>query len=121
MCINLIINNCCRSETITLLLDNIFEGSEKSESAIVGGIQVLATLLDVDQSSIPRYNLQIPYNSNTSDETIDVEHKERVIKSTTDSILNFLKKFHDLLLNPPKVIYLLFYYIMLLFKYWFVF
>jgi hypothetical protein len=52
--------------------------------------------------SIPKINSQITYNSNINDEAIDIEHKERVVKSTTESILGRLKDFHDLLLNPPK-------------------
>jgi hypothetical protein len=96
-----LLNTLESSETVSLLLDNIFE-EERSESAIVGGIQVLLALLDINQSSIPKINSQITYNSNINDEAIDIEHKERVVKSTTESILGRLKDFHDLLLNPPK-------------------
>lgn len=40
-----LLNTLESSETVALLLDNIL-AEEKSESAIVGGIQVLLTLLD---------------------------------------------------------------------------
>ncbi|RZC37515.1 serine/threonine-protein phosphatase 6 regulatory subunit 3, partial [Asbolus verrucosus] len=96
-----LLNTLESSETVSLLLDNIFE-EERSESAIVGGIQVLLALLDINQMSIPKLNSQITYNSNINDEAIDIEHKERVVKSTTEAILGHLKDFHDLLLNPPK-------------------
>lgn len=38
-----------RPETVSLLLDHILV-EEKSESAIVGGIQILLTLLDINKS-----------------------------------------------------------------------
>ncbi|XP_063910492.1 serine/threonine-protein phosphatase 6 regulatory subunit 3 isoform X1 [Zophobas morio] len=106
-----LLNTLESSETVSLLLDNIFEG-EKTESAIVGGIQVLLALLDINQLSqttdkifsIPKLNnSQTTYNSDIGEETIiNVEQRERVIQSTTETILGHLKDFHDLLLNPPK-------------------
>lgn len=41
-------------DTVSLLLDNIL-GEEKNETAIVGGIQVLLSLLDVYQSRCVYY------------------------------------------------------------------
>ncbi|XP_008200387.1 serine/threonine-protein phosphatase 6 regulatory subunit 3 isoform X2 [Tribolium castaneum] len=95
-----LLNTLESAETVSLLLDNIFQ-EEKTESAIVGGIQVLLALLDISQLSIPKINSQISYNSNINDEAIDIEHKEKVIKSTTEAILGHIKDFHELLINPP--------------------
>lgn len=91
-----------RPDTVSLLLDRIL-GEEKSESAIVGGIQVLLTLLDVNKSSIPKYNSQNIYNSSSYDEASDLEHRQKVTQSTVKTIQKRLKEFHNLLLDPPKV------------------
>lgn len=86
---------------MSLLLDHIL-GEEKSESAIVGGIQVLLTLLDVNKSNIPKYDSQNIYNSSSYDETNDLEHRQKVTQSTVKTIQKRLKDFHNLLINPPK-------------------
>ncbi|XP_060519578.1 serine/threonine-protein phosphatase 6 regulatory subunit 3 isoform X2 [Cylas formicarius] len=80
-----LVNTLESSETICLLLDQIFS-DEKCESAIVGGIQVLLALLDVNQPNI----------------TIHVEKKQRIVDSTMEAICTRIKDFHDILLNPPK-------------------
>lgn len=84
-----------------LLLDHIL-GEEKSESAIVGGIQVLLTLLDANKSTIPKYDSQNIYNSTSYDETSDLEHRLKVTQSTVKAMQKRLKDFHNLLLDPPK-------------------
>lgn len=86
---------------MSLLLDYIL-GEEKSESAIVGGIQVLLTLLDVNKSNIPKYDSQNIYNSSSYDDTNDLEHRQKVTQSTVKAIQKRLKNFHNLLIDPPK-------------------
>lgn len=86
---------------MSLLLDHIL-GEEKSESAIVGGIQVLLSLLDVNKSNIPKYDSQNIYNSSSYDETNDLEHRQKVTQSTVKTIQKRLKDFHNILIDPPK-------------------
>lgn len=93
-----------RPDTVSLLMDRIL-GEGKSESAIVGGIQVLLTLLDVNKSSIPKYDSQNIYNSSSYDEANDLEHRQKVTQSTVKAIQRRLKDFHNLLLDPPKVFF----------------
>lgn len=76
---------------------------EKSETAIVGGIQVLLALLDVYQCNIPKYSAQNMYSTNINDEANDIEQKQKIISNTTQSIRHRLADFHSLLLDPPNV------------------
>lgn len=97
-----LLNTLESPETVSLLLDNIL-GEDKSETAIVGGIQVLLALLDVFQTSIPKFNIpSIYYNPNINDEANDLEQKQKVIANTTQAIRVRLLDFHNLLLNPPN-------------------
>ncbi|KAG5873024.1 hypothetical protein JTB14_012624 [Gonioctena quinquepunctata] len=97
-----LLNTLESPETVSLLLDYILMGDEKSETAIVGGIQVLLALLDVYQSSIPKFNSQSIYSSNINDEASDIEQKQKIIHNTTQAIKERVKDFHDILLDPPK-------------------
>ncbi|KAF5289942.1 hypothetical protein FQR65_LT11689 [Abscondita terminalis] len=72
-------------ETVSLLLDHMLR-EPKQESCIVGGIQVLLALLDVNKSS--------------QDETSDIDQGQR--ESTIHIIVKRLNCFHSLLLDPPK-------------------
>ncbi|KAJ8985553.1 hypothetical protein NQ317_019937 [Molorchus minor] len=95
-----LLNTLESPETVSLLLDNIFK-DEKNESAIVGGIQVLLALLDVYQSSIPKFNSQNIYDSNINEEAGDIEQKQKIIFNTTQAIRVRIKDFHNLLVDPP--------------------
>ncbi|CAH0547223.1 unnamed protein product [Brassicogethes aeneus] len=95
-----LLNTLESSETIALLLEQIL-GEEKSESAIVGGIQVLLALMDVYQTSMSKY-MQNIYSTNINDEANDIELKQKIIFNTTQSIRKRVKDFHNLLLDPPK-------------------
>ncbi|VEN40012.1 unnamed protein product [Callosobruchus maculatus] len=94
-----LLNTLESDETVTLLLDNIFE-EEKVDSAIVGGIQVLLSLLDVYQNSLPKLNQT--YSSNINEEASDIEQKQKIILNTTRAIYCRIKDFHNLLIEPPK-------------------
>ncbi|XP_076263224.1 phosphatase 6 regulatory subunit 1-like protein fmt isoform X2 [Rhynchophorus ferrugineus] len=96
-----LLNTLESSDTVSLILSQIFDG-EKCESSIVGGIQVLLALLDVNQSSIAKYSAASIYNSSINDESMDVEQKQRIVIVVTEAICSRLKDFHDLLKNPPK-------------------
>ncbi|KAK4877234.1 hypothetical protein RN001_009740 [Aquatica leii] len=80
-----LLNTLESPETVSLLLDHMLS-EPKKESCIVGGIQVLLALLDVNKSS--------------DKETSDIEQKQR--ESTIHVIVKRLKDFHSLLLDPPK-------------------
>ncbi|GLV33771.1 fiery mountain [Carabus blaptoides fortunei] len=82
-------------ETVSLLLDQML-GEEKSESSIVGGIQVLLALLGHKNS----FNDNLAYN-NAYDET-EMERKQKIAESTAVVILGRLKDFHQILLDPPR-------------------
>ncbi|XP_019865401.1 serine/threonine-protein phosphatase 6 regulatory subunit 3 isoform X2 [Aethina tumida] len=96
-----LLNTLESPETISLLLDQILN-EEKSETAIVGGIQVLLALLDVYQCNIPKYSAQNMYSTNINDEANDIEQKQKIISNTTQSIRHRLADFHSLLLDPPN-------------------
>ncbi|KAJ8919864.1 hypothetical protein NQ315_006393 [Exocentrus adspersus] len=101
-----LLNSLESTETVTLLLDNALK-EERSESAVVGGIQVLLALLDVYQSSIPKFNSQNIYNSTINEEASDIEQKQKIIFNTTQAICARMKDFHNILLHPPNVQYIL--------------
>ncbi|XP_018567799.1 serine/threonine-protein phosphatase 6 regulatory subunit 3 isoform X2 [Anoplophora glabripennis] len=96
-----LLNTLESPETVALLLDHILK-EEKSETAIVGGIQVLLALLDVYQSSIPKFNSQNMYNSNINEEASDIEQKQKIIFNTTRAFCARAKDFHNILLDPPN-------------------
>ncbi|XP_034231929.1 serine/threonine-protein phosphatase 6 regulatory subunit 3 isoform X2 [Thrips palmi] len=92
-----------KQETVAELLDNILSGEVKSESAIVGGIAVLLTLMETPQ---PRPVDTTPYADDGASLSIqeeeDVPPVPPVVHTTISAILPRLKDFHDLLLNPPQ-------------------
>nr|CAD7441326.1 unnamed protein product [Timema bartmani] len=94
-------------ETVTLLLDHILSGTEKSETSIVGGISVLLALLDFSKPNMPSSDMNI-YGGNSSgsgqsdDTSGENEHPAQVVLHTTMAILPRLKDFHQLLLDPPR-------------------
>ncbi|KAJ8945940.1 hypothetical protein NQ318_016768 [Aromia moschata] len=90
-----LLNTLESSETVSLLLDSMFK-EEKSETAIY-----FLALLDVYQSSIPKFNSQNMYNSNISEEASDIEQKQKIIFNTSQTIRTRIKDFHNLLLDPP--------------------
>nr|CAH7754764.1 unnamed protein product [Callosobruchus chinensis] len=94
-----LLNTLESAETVTLLLENIF-GEEKVDTAIVGGIQVLLSLLDVYQNSLPKLNQT--YSSNINEEASDIEQKQKIVQNTTQAICCRIKDFHNLLIEPPK-------------------
>ncbi|CAG9763286.1 unnamed protein product [Ceutorhynchus assimilis] len=103
-----LLNTLESPETIKLLLDQIFD-NEKCESSIVGGIQVLLTLLDVNNTSVrtPFFRSAASiatsiYSTNMSEEPVDLEHRQKVVRDTTEAIAFRIKDFHNLLLEPPK-------------------
>lgn len=83
-------------ETVALLLDKML-GPEKSESSIVGGIQVLLALLG--HKNI--FNEMNQFNNAIDD--VELDRKRKVAESTALVIVNRLKDFHQILLDPPKV------------------
>ncbi|XP_050517799.1 serine/threonine-protein phosphatase 6 regulatory subunit 3 isoform X1 [Diabrotica virgifera virgifera] len=98
-----LLNTLESQETVSLLLDYILLGDEKSETAIVGGIQVLLSLLDACPSNVMKFSsTQTLYGSTINDEPCDSEQKQRSIFSTTQVIKDRIRDFHDLLLDPPK-------------------
>lgn len=44
------------------------------------------------------------YDANINKEAADLEHKQIVRKNIVEAVTLRLKDFHDLLLNPPKVL-----------------
>ncbi|XP_066256596.1 serine/threonine-protein phosphatase 6 regulatory subunit 3 isoform X2 [Euwallacea similis] len=101
-----LLNTLEAPETVKLLLDQLFE-DERSESSIVGGITVLLSLLDVNQTSLPGFRCAINiattlYNSNINDEAADFEHKQKIVRDVVEAISLRIKDFHQLLLDPPK-------------------
>lgn len=96
-----LLNTLESPDTVGLLLSQIFSG-EKCESSIIGGIQVLLAILDVNQTSIAKYSAVGTYNPNINEDLMDMEQKQRIVFNTTETICTRLKDFHELLLNPPK-------------------
>ncbi|KRT85736.1 hypothetical protein AMK59_1718, partial [Oryctes borbonicus] len=103
-----LLNSLESVETISLLLDHVL-GGERIESCIVGGIQVLLALLDVQKiCSIPEYDSQNIYNNSNHDDPIEMEERQKIMKNITSAILTKLKEFHTLLLEPPTVTIILY-------------
>lgn len=44
------------------------------------------------------------YNSNINEEASDIEQKQKIIFNTTQAIRSRVKDFHNILLDPPRVI-----------------
>lgn len=59
--------------------------------------------------SIPKYDSQNIYSSAAYDEAGDIEHRQKVIQSTVQTIQKRLVDFHSLLLGPPKVNFIILY------------
>ncbi|CAG9856182.1 unnamed protein product [Phyllotreta striolata] len=98
-----LLNTLESAETVSLLLDSMFTKGERSESAIVGGIQVLLALLDNSQTGLTKFSsTQNLYGSNINDESSDRELKQKSLLGITQVIKERLKDFHDLLVDPPK-------------------
>lgn len=66
-------------------------------------IIALYTVYYLNFSSIPEYDSQNIYNSNHDDPN-EMEERQKIMKNITSAILTRLKEFHDLLIDPPKVI-----------------
>ncbi|XP_074028279.1 phosphatase 6 regulatory subunit 1-like protein fmt isoform X2 [Leptinotarsa decemlineata] len=88
-------------QTISILLDSMLSGNERSESAVAGGIQVLQAILDVYQTSY-KFSPQNMYNSNMDDEA-EIEQKQKIIFNTTQAIKHRIKDLHNILVHPPKL------------------
>lgn len=86
-------------EIVSKLLEHILN-SEKCETAIVGGISVLLTLLDCRKTNVEPngYNGGGQGDENTADK----EQTYKVVLSTTCAILPYLKDLHNLLIEPPQ-------------------
>ncbi|XP_044748318.1 serine/threonine-protein phosphatase 6 regulatory subunit 3 isoform X2 [Coccinella septempunctata] len=95
-----LLNTLESSEIVDLLLETILD-KDKCESSIVGGIQVLLALLDVNQTSISKFNSLTSY-SDINDEANDVQHKQQVLNNITTVLLGRVADFHNILLDPPK-------------------
>ncbi|CAH1119628.1 unnamed protein product [Phaedon cochleariae] len=85
-----LLNTLESPEIVSLLLDCMLQGDDKSESGIVGGIQVLLALLDVSSSSSSQH---------LND---DLRDNDAIIYNTIQVIKDRLKDFHQLLIEPPK-------------------
>ncbi|XP_045465084.1 serine/threonine-protein phosphatase 6 regulatory subunit 3 isoform X2 [Harmonia axyridis] len=95
-----LLNTLESSEIVDLCLETILTG-EKCESSTVGGIQVLLGLLDVNQTSISKFNSITSYND-INDEANDIQHKEKVLNNITKVLIGKVADFHNILLDPPK-------------------
>ncbi|XP_050314209.1 serine/threonine-protein phosphatase 6 regulatory subunit 3 isoform X2 [Anthonomus grandis grandis] len=102
-----LLNTLESPETIKGLLNEMLF-KEKCESSIVGGISLLLVLLDVNQTSSTGFRSAARmlgnnmYSVNINYEAADMEHKQKIIKNTTEAIAGVVKEFHMLLLEPPK-------------------
>ncbi|XP_033210876.1 serine/threonine-protein phosphatase 6 regulatory subunit 3 isoform X2 [Belonocnema kinseyi] len=81
-------------ETVTLILETILSG-EKVESSIVGGIQVLLTLLTQKNKCV---SSDADRGSGSSDELINNEQCLKISNAT----IPFLEQLNKLLLEPPQ-------------------
>ncbi|XP_043248418.1 serine/threonine-protein phosphatase 6 regulatory subunit 3 [Colletes gigas] len=82
------------ADTVSLLLETILTG-EKLESSIVGGIQVLLTLLG--QKANNALNEGDVQGNGIGDEVTDNEQRIKISNAT----LRYLEQLHKLLLDPP--------------------
>ncbi|XP_043504094.1 serine/threonine-protein phosphatase 6 regulatory subunit 3 isoform X5 [Polistes fuscatus] len=90
-----ILNTLKSEETVSLLLETILT-SEKSESSIVGGIQVLLTLLG-QKVNTALNEVDIHGNGSNEDMTDDNEQCINISNAT----IPYLEQLHKLLLDPP--------------------
>ncbi|XP_033328291.2 phosphatase 6 regulatory subunit 1-like protein fmt [Megalopta genalis] len=89
-----ILNTLESSDTVSLLLETILNG-EHLESSIVGGIQVLLTLLD--KKSNNALNEGDVHGNGIGDEVTDNEQRIKISNAT----LPYLEQLHKVLLDPP--------------------
>ncbi|XP_015437682.1 PREDICTED: serine/threonine-protein phosphatase 6 regulatory subunit 3 [Dufourea novaeangliae] len=89
-----ILNTLESADTVSLLLETILSG-EKLESSIVGGIQVLLTLLG--QKANNAINEGDVHGNGIGDEITDNEQRIKI----SNAILPYLEQLHKLLLEPP--------------------
>lgn len=88
-----ILNTLESADTVSLLLETILTG-EKLESSIIGGIQVLLTLLPKANNG---RNDGSVHGNGTEDEVTDSEDRIKISNAT----LPYLEQLHKLLLDPP--------------------
>ncbi|XP_076286850.1 phosphatase 6 regulatory subunit 1-like protein fmt [Lasioglossum baleicum] len=89
-----ILNTLESSDTVSLLLETILTG-EHLESSIVGGIQVLLTLLD--KKSNNALNEGDVHGNGIGDEATDKEQRVKI----SNANLPYLEQLHKVLLDPP--------------------
>ncbi|XP_053971363.1 serine/threonine-protein phosphatase 6 regulatory subunit 3 [Hylaeus anthracinus] len=89
-----ILNTLESEETVSLLLETILNG-EKLESSIVGGIQVLLTLLGKKANNA--LNEGDIHGNGIGEEVTDNEQRMKISNAT----LPYLERLHKLLLDPP--------------------
>lgn len=89
-----ILNRLESTETVSLLLETILSG-EKSESSIVGGIEVLLVLLG--QRSNNAFNEMDNHGNGGGEDSSDNEQRIKITIAT----LPYLGKLHNLLIEPP--------------------
>lgn len=87
-------------KTTKLLLDTII-CEKNSQSSIVAGIKILLTLFENHIVNEPASDTALQYLINT-----EYEHHKTVVLGLINSIIPFLKSFHDILLNPPEVCFI---------------
>lgn len=88
-----ILNTLESADTVSLLLETILTG-EKLESSILGGIQVLLTLLPKANNGRNEDSVQ---GNGIEDEITDSEERIKISNAT----LPYLEQLHKLLLDPP--------------------
>ncbi|KOX78430.1 Serine/threonine-protein phosphatase 6 regulatory subunit 3 [Melipona quadrifasciata] len=88
-----ILNTLESADTVSLLLETILTG-EKLESSILGGIQVLLTLLPKPNNG---KNEDSVHGNGIEDEITDSEERIKISNAT----LPYLEQLHKLLLDPP--------------------
>ncbi|XP_076169433.1 phosphatase 6 regulatory subunit 1-like protein fmt isoform X2 [Ptiloglossa arizonensis] len=89
-----ILNTLESADTVSLLLETVLSG-EKLESSIVGGIQVLLTLLSKKTNNA--LNEGDVHDNGIEDEVTDKEQRMKISNAT----LPYLEQLHKLLLHPP--------------------
>ncbi|XP_046411016.1 serine/threonine-protein phosphatase 6 regulatory subunit 3 isoform X1 [Neodiprion fabricii] len=89
-----ILNRLESTETVSLLLETILSG-EKSESSIVGGIEVLLVLLG--QRSNNALNVMDNHGNGAGEDSNDNEQRIKITVAT----LPYLGQLHNLLTEPP--------------------
>ncbi|XP_053546676.1 serine/threonine-protein phosphatase 6 regulatory subunit 1 isoform X2 [Bombina bombina] len=95
-----------KQETIEQLLSNMFEG-EHNESVIVNGIQVLLTLLEPrrprsELGGMSGFYCNIDGQLEISTTGLDTSSNTQASLGTLLAIKQYLREFHQLLIDPPK-------------------